>query len=100
METFREALERNGARDAFSMRLEILLLIPYGFNLIRIEERCKGAFPGKSGGIKKKRNFAKVFWPERANLLIFAAAGLARPAPAELPQDRKVARVGGCSGAM
>jgi len=24
----------------------------------------------------------------------------ARPAPAELPQDRKVARVGGCSGAM
>ena len=36
------------------------------------------------------------------NLLtpIFAAAGLTRPAPAELPQDRKVARVGGCSGAM
>jgi len=33
-------------------------------------------------------------------LLIFAPAGLARPAPAELPQDRKVARVGGCSGAM
>lgn len=31
---------------------------------------------------------------------IFAAAGLTRPAPAELPQDRKVARVGGCSGAM
>ena len=31
---------------------------------------------------------------------IFAPAGLARPAPAELPQDRKVARVGGCSGAM
>jgi hypothetical protein len=25
---------------------------------------------------------------------------LVRPAPAELPQDRKVARVGGCSGAM
>ena len=23
-----------------------------------------------------------------------------RPAPAELPQDRKVARVGGCSGAI
>lgn len=34
------------------------------------------------------------------NLPIFAPAGLARPAPAELPQDRKVARVGGCSGAM
>ena len=31
---------------------------------------------------------------------IFAAAGLIRPAPAELPQDRKIARVGGCSGAM
>lgn len=27
-------------------------------------------------------------------------AGLTRPAPAEPPQDRKVARVGGCSGAM
>jgi hypothetical protein len=31
---------------------------------------------------------------------IFAAGKPARPAPAELPQDRKVARVGGCSGAM
>jgi len=30
----------------------------------------------------------------------FAVANRARPAPAELPQDRKVARVGGCSGAM
>ena len=27
--------------------------------------------------------------------LSFAPAGLTRPAPAELPQDRKVARVGG-----
>jgi len=27
-------------------------------------------------------------------------ASLIRPAPAEFPQDRKVARVGGCSGAM
>ena len=26
---------------------------------------------------------------------IFAVAGLTRPAPAEIPQDRKVARVGG-----
>jgi hypothetical protein len=31
---------------------------------------------------------------------IFATRKPARPAPAELPQDRKVARVGGCSGAM
>jgi hypothetical protein len=30
----------------------------------------------------------------------FALASLVRPAPAELPQDRKVARVGGRSGAM
>jgi transaldolase len=30
----------------------------------------------------------------------FEAGKSARPAPAELPQDRKVARVGGCSGAM
>ena len=32
--------------------------------------------------------------------LYLQQAGLTRPAPAELPQDRKVARVGGCSGAM
>ncbi len=30
----------------------------------------------------------------------FAPASLVRPAPAELPQDRKVARVGGRSGAI
>jgi hypothetical protein len=30
----------------------------------------------------------------------FAATSLVRPAPAELPQDRKVARVGGRSGAI
>jgi len=30
----------------------------------------------------------------------FAAAGRTRPAPAELPQGRKVARVSGRSGAM
>lgn len=29
------------------------------------------------------------------NFVNFAPAGLARPAPVELPQDRKVARVGG-----
>ena len=35
------------------------------------------------------------------DVTIFAVwVGLTRPAPAELPQDRKVARVGGCSGAM
>jgi len=32
--------------------------------------------------------------------LLLRAAGLTRPAPAEPSQDRKVARVGGCSGAM
>jgi hypothetical protein len=36
----------------------------------------------------------------KGKALIFAPAGLIRPAPAELPQDRKIARVGGCSGAM
>ena len=30
----------------------------------------------------------------------FAPANRARPAPAELPQGRKAARVGSCSGAM
>ena len=35
------------------------------------------------------------------DVAIFAPwVGLIRPAPAELPQDRKVARVGGCSGAI
>jgi hypothetical protein len=31
---------------------------------------------------------------------IFAPAGLTRPAPAQPPQGRKAARIGGCSGAM
>jgi hypothetical protein len=35
-----------------------------------------------------------------AILIIFAAASLIRPAPAESPQGRKAARVGGRSGAM
>lgn len=35
------------------------------------------------------------------DVTIFEAwVGLTRSAPAELPQDRKVARVSGCSGAM
>jgi len=33
-------------------------------------------------------------------LLHLQPASLIRPAPTELPQDRNVARVGGCSGAM
>ncbi len=32
---------------------------------------------------------------KKLNLLIFVMAGLIRPAPVELPQDRKVARVDG-----
>jgi len=32
--------------------------------------------------------------------LTFASAGLTRPAPAEPPQGRNTARIGGCSGAM
>lgn len=35
-----------------------------------------------------------------SNPLHLQPAGLTRPAPAESSQDRKVARVGGCSGAM
>lgn|GEM_PF-5370162 len=31
---------------------------------------------------------------------ICSRVSLLRPAPAEFPQDRKVARVGGCSGAI
>jgi hypothetical protein len=39
---------------------------------------------------------------KRKNLivLIFAPAGLTRPAPAQPPQGRKAARISGCSGAM
>ena len=33
-------------------------------------------------------------------LLLLYGVSPVRPAPAELPQDRKVARVGGCSGAI
>jgi len=33
-------------------------------------------------------------------LLFLHRVSPVRPAPAELPQDRKIARVGGCSGAM
>ena len=32
--------------------------------------------------------------------LFLQRVSLIRPAPTEFPQDRKVARVGGCSGAM
>ena len=39
--------------------------------------------------------------PDPLFLTKFAVwASLIRPAPAEFPQDRKVARVGGCSGAI
>jgi len=47
-----------------------------------------------------------IFWLKNKKcifkypILIFAAAGLARPAPAELPQGRNAARTSGCSGAM
>ena len=34
------------------------------------------------------------------NIVFLQRVSLIRPAPAELPQDRKVARVGSCSGAI
>jgi hypothetical protein len=33
-------------------------------------------------------------------IVFLPGVSLIRPAPAELPQDRKVARVGSCSGAI
>jgi hypothetical protein len=33
-------------------------------------------------------------------VVLLLRVSLIRPAPAELPQDRKVARVGSCSGAI
>jgi hypothetical protein len=33
-------------------------------------------------------------------VVLLQRVSLIRPAPAELPQDRKVARVGSCSGAI
>jgi hypothetical protein len=50
--------------------------------------------------IKKSKLFNNKLKTPNHKLPIFAPAGLIRPAPAELPQDRKIARVGGCSGAM
>lgn len=43
---------------------------------------------------------AIYFASETKNITFAARASLIRPAPTESPQDRKVARVGGCSGAM
>ena len=37
---------------------------------------------------------------QKKMFLLLPRVSLIRPAPAELPQDRKVARVGGCSGAI
>jgi len=42
----------------------------------------------------------KICLEVNAIVLPLQPARLIRPAPAELPQDRNVARVGGCSGAM
>ena len=39
-------------------------------------------------------------WTKGKLVVLLHRASLVRPAPAELPQDWKVARVGGCSGAM
>ena len=36
----------------------------------------------------------------RQKLVLLQRVSLIRPAPAELPQDRKIARVGSCSGAI
>jgi len=44
---------------------------------------------------KKIKSFAI-----KKKYLSLCRVSLVRPAPAEPPQDRKVARVGGCSGAM
>ena len=55
--------------------------------------------------LRSKRN--NEFWQIIKNILqaslktvFLRGVSLIRPAPAELPQDRKVARVGSCSGAI
>gem|GEM_PF-4655502 len=47
-----------------------------------------------------EKNICKTSLKNNPHSPIFAPAGLTRPAPTELPQGRKAARVGGCSGAM
>jgi hypothetical protein len=51
----------------------------------------------KRRGFRKKIRIARPFRLFSAYLCIGKSE---RPAPAELPQDRKVARVSGCSGAI
>lgn len=50
--------------------------------------------------LEKIKNAQKGLKSYKDVAIFVAWVGLTRPAPAELPQDRKVARVGGCSGAM
>ena len=45
-------------------------------------------------------NTLLIFVCSPKSITFAVRASLIRPAPAELPQDRKVARVGGCSGAI
>jgi len=47
----------------------------------------------------KCQNWIIILQFSRYFVLLYGVS-LIRPAPAELPQDRKIARVGGCSGAM
>ncbi len=44
--------------------------------------------------------FLKNILMELKRFLLLQRVSLIRPAPTEIPQDRKVARVGGCSGAI
>ncbi len=41
-----------------------------------------------------------IIWQASEKIVFLQRVSLIRSAPAELPQDRKVARVGGCSGAI
>jgi len=52
---------------------------------------------------KREKQFlqdAIIILPHARKFVLLHRVSLIRPAPAELPQDRKVARVGGCSGAI
>ncbi len=57
-------------------------------------------FAKKTPGHQCTKDSERFFLAAHKKILLLRRVSLIRPAPAELPQDRKIARVGGRSGAI